>query len=529
MYLGLDVGSQSIKAVLLGKDLKLIASHSVEYSATYPKYKTTDGFHINGTRITSPPAMWVESLDDVIAGLASKTSLADVLGVAVSGQQHGSVYMAQNAETILQNFQPGRGSLLAQAMPAVLLPFSPVWRDHSTQKEVDALRDAFGGDSNAFACTGSRVTLRFTGPQIMKVRNETPNFDKCCSRVCLVSSFITSLLLGRIAPIDVSDGSGMNTLNLTTLTWDPIADSAGVPTAKLGTPVSSTQALGLCSPYWRRYGLRCMVVAGSGDNNNALVGARIQPEDIALSLGTSDTIMQTLPQVLPATFLGHIFAHPLYTGKYMSLLCVTNGALARRAVCEKACNGDWGAFSTALEKTPAGNEGYMGLYYFIPETVPHGTHGIWRGRIDGTTLRPLQTKEFPSPAHEVRAIIESQILSLFLHSQLETAPARIVVTGGSSASRAICQVIADVFGCSVYVGKDAGGNAAAFGAAIRARIGADRIEEGALRKFFQEYPSEDVLVAKPNESHHAHYMTMREHLKSAIAAVRSGQGTKSHL
>jgi xylulokinase len=71
--------------------------------------------------------------------------------------------------------------------------------------------------------TGSRAYERFTGSQIRKMFRSRPRAYAAAERVSLVSSFACSLFLGRVAPIDHADGSGMNLLNIHTKQWDETA------------------------------------------------------------------------------------------------------------------------------------------------------------------------------------------------------------------------------------------------------------------------------------------------------------------
>jgi len=68
---------------------------------------------------------------------------------------------------------------------------------------------------------------------------------------------------------------------------------------------------------------------------------------------------------------------------------------------------------------------------------------------------------------EIRALIEGQFLSMFLHSSnIGMHPKRILVTGGASKNQHIARILCDVFGIPVYgITKS---NSAALGAAYRA-------------------------------------------------------------
>lgn len=92
-----------------------------------------------------------------------------------------------------------------------------------------------------------------------------------------MSSFLASLFLGHIAPIDYSDASGMNLMELRSKKWHPGLLKLCGPNAaeKLGNPVPSCSNLGNISPYFvERYGFdkSCEVFAFSGDNPSSLIG-----------------------------------------------------------------------------------------------------------------------------------------------------------------------------------------------------------------------------------------------------------------
>jgi xylulokinase len=170
--------------------------------------------------------------------------------------------------------------LLAQLFPtAFSLPNAPIWLDSSTTHDCRVLEDRLGGPQALSDLTGSRAYERFTGPQIAKVSlfrraknkyNDVPPFQlrrvkpdvyQATARISLVSSFMSSLFLGRIAPIEVSDASGMNLMNLSTCKWDDrLLESCGGDQiySKLGPePVPGGTSLGTVSDWWvKRWGFR---------------------------------------------------------------------------------------------------------------------------------------------------------------------------------------------------------------------------------------------------------------------------------
>jgi xylulokinase len=141
----------------------------------------------------------------------------------------------------------------------------------------------------------SRAYERFTGNQIAKLAERRPHDINTCSRISLVSSALASIFLGKFAGIDHSDGSGMNLMDIRTREWWDRGLSLTAPglRAKLGDLVAPHAVLGTISPYFcARFGFSsaCKVVAWSGDNPNSFASLGIGRGDIAISLGTSDTV-----------------------------------------------------------------------------------------------------------------------------------------------------------------------------------------------------------------------------------------------
>lgn len=152
-----------------------------------------------------------------------------------------------------------------------------------------------GGAEAMARLTGSRAYERFTAAQIQKIYRHSPECYAQTARISLLSSFLSSLFLGAFAPIDTSDASGMNLLDLETRTWHRTLLEATAPhlAAKLAAPVPAYRVLGCVNAFFcERYGFapHCEVVAASGDNPNSLAGLQLGAHDVAVSLGTSDTV-----------------------------------------------------------------------------------------------------------------------------------------------------------------------------------------------------------------------------------------------
>jgi xylulokinase len=472
-FLGLDSSTQSLKATLIGEDLATAGEVAVAFDTDLPAFKTRGGVHksADGLTVTSPPALWVAALDMLFDRMqAAGWPLADVAAIAGSGQQHGSVWLKRGARQTLQGLDP-RKTLTEQLSGGFSLAGSPIWMDSSTTKQCRALEAALGGPQAVATLTGSRAYERFTGNQIAKIFQVNPDVYAATERIALVSSFVASVLIGDYSPIDASDGSGMNLMDLRRKDWAPDALAATAPglAALLGPVVASHETVGTIHSFFaKRYGFspQCAVVASSGDNPCSLAGLRLQETgDVAVSLGTSDTMFGSLAEPKPSADEGHIFVNPVEPAAYMAMVCFKNGSLTRESVRDQAAGGSWPEFDRLLQSSPAGNVGQIGFYIKEPEITPPilktGFH-----RFSGSNQR---VGAF-DPKHDVRAVVEGQFLSMRLHGgNIGIRPRSILATGGASANQGILRILSNVFGVPVFVGDQP--NSSSLGAAYRALHG----------------------------------------------------------
>jgi xylulokinase len=493
LFLGLDASTQSLKATIIEPTLNVVAEYAVVYDSDLPEFKTSGGVHrgADGLTVTSPPLMWVAALDLLFTRMkAEKFAFERVVAVSGSGQQHGSVYLRHGARAALAGLRPD-APLRKQLKDIFTIDASPIWMDSSTTRHCEALETALGGAQAVADLTGSRAYERFTGNQIARIAETQRARYDATERIALVSSFMASLLIGDYAPIDVSDGSGMNLLDIHRAAWAQRALDATAPglAARLGTPVASHSLIGpLQAHFVGRYGFRpsCQVIAFSGDNPCSLAGLRLQHAgEVAISLGTSDTLFGALRDPKPSASEGHIFVSPVDPQGYMAMIVYKNGSLTREAIRDAVAGGSWEQFNRLLAASAPGNGGHIGFYFKEPEiTPPVLKPGMHRFGPDG---RPAKT--FAAPV-EARAVVEAQFLSMRLHSgHVGIVPTRILATGGASANPAILRVMADVFGVPVFTGKHPG--SAALGAAYRALHGWTCADQ---RRFV---PFADIMQAAP--------------------------------
>lgn len=473
LYMGMDFSTQQLKVIAINQKLEIVKEESVRFDSDVPEFKTSGGVHsqADGMTVTAPTLMWVKALDVILAQLnADGFDFSKVAAISGSGQQHGSVYWKKGAETILKNLKPEQ-PLHQQLKDCFSIADSPIWMDASTSRQCQQLESAVGGAARLAEITGSRAYERFTGNQIAKIfQNDRYAYDDT-ERISLVSSFGASLMIGKYAPIDYSDGSGMNLLDIRKKQWSAecLQACAEKLAEKLGPVVKSTENVGNISPYFvQKYGFLadCAIIAFTGDNPASLAGMRLQEGDVGASLGTSDTLFLWLTEPEPA-LEGHIFINPVNSDAYMALLCFKNGSLTRENIRDECSEGSWDKFTHHLMTTPPGNNGKIGIYFDVMEIQP-----LLKGRFRIDEEDQSVSSSFKND-EEVRAVIEGQVMSRRVHAEtlgFKILPkTRVLATGGASQNKIILKIMSDILNAPVYTQDVA--NSASLGAAYQAARG----------------------------------------------------------
>jgi len=479
LFLGLDSSTQSLSAVVIDLDTrKVVYEKSLNFDRALPQYKTQNGVLPNRDPLVkhSSPLLWADALDLIFAEMKKDSvALGEILAISGSGQQHGSVYFNERIDAALANLDPQK-TLVENLRGVFARKTSPIWMDSSTAAECAEIRKKLGGIKYTASRTGSDTFERFTGPQIRKFAKTEPKAYAKTAHIALVSSFMASLLAGKIAPIDFGDGAGMNLMDIHRKVWDTDALKATAPNLKKKLPplAASGKAIGPVSAYFvNKYGLNpaALATAWTGDNPASVIGlGLIKPGQVAISLGTSDTFFGSMEKCqTDENGEGHVFGSP--TGGYMTLICFKNGSLAREKIRELYGIAGWKQFGELLKQTKPGNDGGILLPWFEAEIVPRVNQpGVHRFDLDEKNV-----------AANCRAIFEAQMLSMRLHSQwMNVSPKKIYATGGAANDRALLQVLADVMNCRVL--RIEVSKSAALGAALQAAHGW-LVESGAQPKW----------------------------------------------
>lgn len=559
-FLGIDSSTKSVKFVLIewkANTQRIIWTHTESFNdSSYKDFGTRDGVipHPQAPeQYHTDPLMIASALDNGMSELAkqlkdNELSLANIKAISGAGQQHGTVYLNENAQRVLSFSEPqsvgsdplwrylDRGNMLAS-------PTSPIWQDGSTQDEVGAINEAAGGKQAVRQTTGSEGTRRFSLAQVLAVFNRQPAAARNTKTILNIAAWNGALLTGMADfPWDPGDALGTNAAKAKEkVWWGEFLDrlSPGLR-SKFSHIKPSDSSVGKLSKYWTtKYGFspETQVVNWTGDNPSGLTGMGVIEEgEIVVSLGTSYTMYtfvggKGLDQALK-TPIGHIFGEP--TGQYMNLVCFQNGDDTLRDVREKyipeaeaieRARKDGMAipqnkeelaklvntmrleiFTEELSKTAPGNNGAMMVAMHKTEDV------VKIPFVDGKTYsRGLNEKD---RAQVFRAKVEGQVYFLkWVAGQIGLDVKKIKLTGGVSNNPVVRQIMADVFNAEISV--LAVSEAVAIGSAIRAmKVGRNLTWQEAIKNLTAVDKAQTVVPDRNNvatyESRYGEFKTLLE-------------------
>src|ERR1043165_1456428 len=189
LFIGIDSGTQSVKAVVLDLDTRKVIA---EARAPHTLIAGLPVGHME-----QHPQEWVTAMDAVIGEVAGKIDHSRVRGIGVSGQQHGFVPLDANGDVI---------------RPAKL------WCDTSTAAECDLITKKLGGAKAAIRKTGNLILPGFTAPKILWLKRREPANFKRLRQVLLPHDFLNFFLTGNYF-MEFGDASGTALMDVRKRAW----------------------------------------------------------------------------------------------------------------------------------------------------------------------------------------------------------------------------------------------------------------------------------------------------------------------
>ena len=356
MYLGIDIGTSSVKAVLVDNDGKLQGQGSAPLTVERPHPSWSE---------QNPDAWWKATIE-AVRSLPDKQRNA-VKAIGLSGQMHGATLL-DGADKPLR--------------PAIL------WNDGRSEAECAELERL---EPRSREITGNLAMPGFTAPKLLWVKHHEPEIFAKTKTVLLPKDYVRLKLTGEKAG-DMSDNAGTLWLDVGKRDWsDAMLKATGLSRSHMPKAVEGTAATGkLRADVARELGVPQVIVAGGGgDNAASAVGVGVvSPKQAFLSLGTSGVLFVVTDKFRPnPAKAAHAFCHCL-PGVWHQMSVILTAAAGIDWVTQLTGFKNVVETVAAAEKRGLTRQSPIYLPYLAGERTPHNdasARGVFFGLNAETT------------------------------------------------------------------------------------------------------------------------------------------------
>ncbi len=262
--IGCDIGSQSLKAVLISADGKTCGETSASYPIEYPQ----------PTWAEQSAALWMDALVQAVRALLAQTNTSSqqVLAIGLDAQVDGVVAVDQRGKPLY---------------PAI------IWMDRRAVAQCEVARRQISQDA-VFKITGLNLDPSHVAPKIRWLADHEPRLFGETSHFLLPGSYVAFVLTGELG-VDYSNASSTLLMDVRTRDWSQqMCDVFEIPRRLLPPIYPATQVLGtLRQEIAEQLGLRSStkVVLGSGDEHAACIGAGVTRSGLVCDIaGTAEPV-----------------------------------------------------------------------------------------------------------------------------------------------------------------------------------------------------------------------------------------------
>lgn len=438
MYLGIDLGTSAVKAVLVDDNDTIIDQASAPLDVSRPQALWSE----------QDPAHWWQATNDAVIALKDRrpVEMQDVKAVGLSGQMHGATLLDTNNEVL---------------RPAIL------WNDGRSGQECTELEAAV---PNSRAITGNIAMPGFTAPKIAWVRKHEPEIFNKIAKVLLPKDYLRYLMTHEFAG-EMSDAAGTLWLDVANRCWsEDMLAGTGLNLSHMPKLYEGTEATGNLMPaVAEAWGMHEVPVAGgAGDQAAGAVGAGVtQPGEAFLSLGTSGVYFTSGAQYNPNPEGGvHAFCHAIpNTWHEMSVILSAASCLSWVTVLTGAENESELMAEIEAHYTGSADSDLIFLPYLSGERTPHNdpnAKGVFFGMTHETDRAALGQAVLEGVAF---AFADGQQSLIDAGTKIDT----ISVIGGGARSAYWGKILASILDRPLTYRKEAEVGPA-FGAARLARL-----------------------------------------------------------
>ena len=513
LFLGVDVGTTSAKALIADRDGRILAEDTASYGLRTPEPLWAEQW----------PDVWLDGMARAVRGVISRADVdpAEVAAMAVSSLYGGSGIPVDDH----------------------LEPLHPclIWLDRRARAEAEHLKQQVPLDW-LVGITGNGIDSYYGFTKIAWLRDHEPDVWAKTRYLLPPNAFLIHRLTGEVAVDHSSAGNIGGVYDITGRTWSAEScERLGIPIDMFPERLLPSHAVvgSLHAEGARLVGLAAgtPVCAGGVDAAVATLSAGVlsQGRHVAM-MGTSmcwgfvheqapkEAGFVSMPYVVDVERLTYTFGGAATAGAVPAWFVEQFGAaeIAVAAWTADIAGPDaYAQLDARAARIPAGSEGLLVLPYLMGERSP-----IWdpdaRGTITG--LRLDHTR-----AHVYRACLEGVAFALRHNVEAGRAAGYPIddvlhVVGGGARSRLWLEILASTVGLPVVATE---GGEAAYGDAMLAAVGVGEASIGDLQQWRQADEHDDRILPDPvaqqaYDERYPHYIGLYRDLATRFSAMATG-------
>ncbi len=440
MFLGLDLGTSGLRALLVSVDGQVVASAESSYGVEHPAVGWSE----------QDPAHWIAACEHCISSLRLEHSeaFAKLEGVAVAGHMHGATLLSDDNRIL---------------RPCILWNDTRSYAEAAELDSLDRVREI----------SGNIVFPGFTAPKLMWVARHEPEVFSQLSKVLLPKDYLSFWLTG-VHTSDMSDASGTSWLDVGARAWsEDLLHAGDLKLNNMPRLIEGSDSAGTLRPELAAaWGLgdNVVVAGGAADNAAAACGVGALTEgDGFISLGTSGVLLAARDRFAPMPESAvHTFCHAVPDRWYqMGVILAATDSLNWLA---RQLGKDAAQLTETLGDRITSPSGIQFLPYLSGERTPHNDSRI-RGAFLGLDISH-------GPEDLTRAVLEGVAFALLDSlAALRVTGAeltRLIAIGGGTGSAYWLELCATVLNLPLDIPQN-GEFGAAMGAARLAQCAATGI------------------------------------------------------
>lgn len=425
-YIGLDLGTSGVKAVIFDKVGKEIKSFYREYDIISNKPNEAE----------EDPNIWLNKTLEILDEIKKLDIKNDIKSMGISGQMHGLVLLDEN-DKVLRN--------------------AIIWCDNRTKNETEYLSKILGEDY-IMKITGNIPVSAFTITKLLWVKNNEPNIYKKIKKVLLPKDYLAYMLTNTFYT-EYSDASGMGILDIEKLEYSKeLLDKLDIDINLFPKLIKSTDIRGNLK---KEFNLNINLVGGAGDQAAGAVGAGvINSNELSIVLGSSGVVYSPLNEIKKNKNV-QIFSTCEY--KTYHIMGVTNGCgTSLKWLKHNIFKKDYDEMMDLASNSKGVESGLFYLPYLMGERTPildNDAKGVFFG-----------LKNTTNDGDMIRSVLEGVGFSIKdCFNLIDEKKNSIIISGGGAKSELFRMIIASMINKEVKrISTD---EAPSLGAAILAMVG----------------------------------------------------------